>query len=65
MADNIHPLTEEHLASINQALEAADRANAQIKLAKMAGIDVSAQESQLKTSVDSLTRIKQVYFPGR
>lgn len=59
------PLTEEHLASINEALKQATEGERQIKLAKMAGIDVSSQETELKSAVDQLHRIKQVYFPGR
>ena len=65
MANPSTILGEEHLASINDALAKAKTAESEIKLAKLAGIDVSAQEAELKASLDKLHSIKQVYFPGR
>lgn len=65
MAAPDHPLTEEHLESINNALAQAQAARVQINLAKSAGIDVSAHEQELVTAETQLRKIKQVYFPGR
>lgn len=60
-----NPLTEDHLAQMNNALDAAKRAQDQIDLAKRAGIDVEQHEATLKASVDKIRQVKSVYFPGR
>jgi len=65
MAENEHPLTEEHLTRINEGIEKADSALRQVTLAKMAGIEMGAIEQEAKDARDKLLRIKQVYFPGR
>jgi hypothetical protein len=58
-------LNTEHLDQIKAGIAAANEALAQIAKARMAGIDMSAQEQTLKDNLDKLQRIKQVYFPGQ
>lgn len=65
MDGQVGPLNEQHLADINNALQQLAEANRQIKLAKQAGIDVTAQEAEAKDTENKLRSIKQVYFPGR
>jgi hypothetical protein len=65
MAENDHPLTEQHLQEINGGLDKIRSAQRQIQLAKMAGIDVSSLEAQAADAQEKLTKLKQVYFPGR
>lgn len=65
MAEANHPLTEEHYQSIIAGLDKIKSAEEQIKLAKMAGIDVRAKEAEVATAKEQLSRIRQVYFPGR
>jgi hypothetical protein len=67
MATNIpgNPLTDQHLDDINTALAKLDLARQQIVLAKAAGIDTAQLESDERDARASLTKIKQVYFPGR
>lgn len=59
------PLTGEHLAQINDALERAKAGEAQITLAERAGLDVADQKAQLERDVEKLRQIKSVYFPGQ
>lgn len=63
--DPLHPLSEEHLAQINQALDQAQVLQEAINKAGRAGIDLSNQAQQLTNNVDQLLKIKQVYFPGQ
>lgn len=65
MNDTDNPLSETHYQEIQRGLEAAQRGLANIARAKMAGIDMSAAEQQIKDSQARLLAIKQVYFPGR
>lgn len=58
-------LDENHLQQINEGITKAREGLAHIALAKMAGLDFSAQEAELNKSLDTLQRLKQVYFPGR
>jgi len=58
------PLTAAHLEQIRNALDVITIAQQQVELAKRAGVDVSAQETQLKDAQDKLLRLKNVYFPG-
>lgn len=60
-----NPLTENHLAQINQGLDQVNVALQQIDMAKRAGLDVSAQEQQANDTRDKLLQLKNVYFPGR
>jgi len=58
-------LTDDHLQRINDNLAGLDKAREHMRLAKLAGLDVSAMEEAEKDARDKLLRIKQVYFPGR
>lgn len=60
-----NPLTGADLARINDALQRAKAGLQQAELAQRAGLDVSAQTSQLQQTLQQLTAIKQVYFPGQ
>ena len=55
-------LTKEDKTKIDKALGAIAEAKKDIGKAKLAGIDVSAQEEQLKTTEQQLLNIKRVYF---
>jgi len=59
------PLTKEQLTTIKQELDKADRAvkdaNADIALARRAGIDVADMEAELKTVRDQIRRMRAVY----
>lgn len=59
------PLTPEHLQQLNNALDQAKLAQAQIELAKRAGIDVSQAEQINQANIDKIRTYKQVYFPGQ
>jgi len=65
MNDPVHPLTEDHLANINHALEQIKLGLQQVALATSAGIDVATQKASLLDTQGKLLAIKQVYFPGR
>jgi len=60
-----NPLTPEHLAQLNNALDASKAADNQIELAKRAGLDVSKLEAINQDAKGKLQQIKQVYFPGQ
>ncbi len=57
------PLTAEHKAEIERQLSALKEAEAEIKRAQLAGIDVSEQAKQVAELRDQLTKIKAAYFP--
>jgi hypothetical protein len=59
------PLHAGHLSDIKSALQALDAAQAQAELAQRAGIDTSAQMTQIADQRRQLLQIKQVYFPGQ
>lgn len=65
MSTPTHPLTSEHLAQIQNALDMIQQTKQQIELAKRAGIDVAGHEAQLLETEGRLRQIKNVYFPGR
>lgn len=65
MADAASPLTEAHLQQLNNALDAAKLATAQIEMAKRAGIPIGSLEETNNANIDKLRSIKQVYFAGR
>lgn len=58
------PLTDDHLRQINNMMPHLEKTAAQIALAKRAGLNMDQQEAEHKKQLDTLTRIKQVYFPG-
>ena len=60
-----HIFTPDKLSQINDALSQAQDAQAAIDQAKRAGIDVSAQETELQKSVAQLRSIKQVFYPNQ
>lgn len=60
-----HPLTEQHLVDINNALDGIKKARAAIALAQRAGINVDAQSRSADDTEQQLLKIKQVYFPNR
>ncbi len=59
-----HPLVKEDLDNINTALKAIKESRQVIERAKVAGLDVSAQEDQLNAAEARLGAIKQGFFPG-
>ena len=59
-----HPLIKEDLDNINSALKAIKESRPVIERAKVAGLDVSAQEDQLSVAETRLNAIKQGFFPG-
>ena len=58
-----NPLTKEHKVKITEALKAIAEVKKDIAKAKLAGIDVDAQEKRLLATETRLRNIKQVYFP--
>ena len=59
-----NPLTKDDKSKISQALVAIEEAKKDINKAKLANVDVSAQEDRLKEIETRLLGIKRVYFPG-
>jgi hypothetical protein len=59
------PLSADDLKTINEQLAALKTADAEIKRAKLAGIDVSAEETQVSDLTGQLQKIKAAYFPGK
>jgi len=59
-----NPLTKEDKTKITQALAAIDEVKKEINKAKLANIDVSAQEDRLKEIETRLLGVKRVYFPS-
>ncbi len=58
------PLTLEDKRAIDKALELIAGTEKEIVRAKMAGIDVSAQEKDLVSYKANLVAIRQAYFPA-
>ena len=58
------PLTAENQKQINDALKGIEAVKADIAKAKMAGLQVTDLEEQLKSGEEQLRKIKQVYFPN-
>lgn len=57
------PLSASDKAAIDKSLEQLKEAKAEIARAKLAGIDVSDQESQANELTKQLEQIKAAYFP--
>lgn len=65
MATNpFSPLDQTHLSQINNGLQLLDQAEAQVVLAKQAGIDVSKQEADIQLHKQKLLALKRTYFPN-
>ena len=58
------PLTKDDLDNINSALRGTKAIREVIARAKLAGIDVSAQEDQVNQAESRLQAIKQGFFPN-
>ena len=65
MNEDDNPLGEHHYQQIVTGLATAERALRNIARAKLAGIDMSVQEAQIKDTQARLLQVKSVYFPGR
>lgn len=65
MADLSSPLTEDHFNEIKMQLKNLNEADAQIRKATSAGIDMTAQQKQTADMRVQLMKIAQAYFPGR
>lgn len=65
MADLANPLPPERLPEINDTIDKLEKAQAAAKKAADAGIDVSAQMTQIDDQLGKLRKIKNVYFPGQ
>lgn len=59
------PLNDNDLDEINARLSDLDQADEIIKRAKIAGLDIAAQESSAKDARAKLQGIKGAFFPGR
>jgi hypothetical protein len=57
-------LTAEHKKQVEQALLAIRDAEAEIKRAKNAGIDVTDDETRIVDAKQRLLAIKNAYWPG-
>lgn len=60
-----NPLTEEHLAQLNEALVKVATARKAIDLATRANINVATQKAAIDDLEDKVKLLKQVYFPNR
>jgi pyridoxine 5'-phosphate synthase PdxJ len=58
-------LTDAHYQNLVNALDQAARIQNEINLAQQAGLDVTAAQDLLNTSVSKIRQVKAVYFPGR
>lgn len=65
MAGTSSLLTEQHLQQIKQGLAQLDRAQAELDLAKSAGIALPDQQSQIDDTRAKLLALRQTYFPGQ
>jgi hypothetical protein len=60
-----HPLTEADYVQLRNGLDAANRAEQQIELARRAGFNVDKQAAQIAATKDQLIKTLNTYFPGR
>lgn len=65
MPETLKPFTDKDWPRIEQGIQAAEDALAQIALAKQAGVDVGEREKQAQQNKARLLKIKNTYFPGR
>jgi len=59
------PLTDDDRAVLDTSLAALADAKAQIKLAKLAGIDVADMENEANRLEAQIRAIKSAYFPTK
>lgn len=59
-----HPFTDDDKRRIDESLLEIDDAEHLIKKGRLAGLDLSEQERELKTTRDRLRKIKQVFWPN-
>lgn len=64
MTNPVSPLDATHLSQIVNGLQLLDQAEAQVVLAKQAGIDVSRQEKDILEHRNKLLALKRTYFPN-
>jgi hypothetical protein len=62
---NSWPLTDDHLAQMNAALDQIETFRPHVEKAKRAGLDVDALLKQMTDTEAKLKNVKQHYFPGR
>lgn len=60
-----HPLTEGHLAQIQNALQLLQHAEQQVALMKQAGIPTAQYEPQIADYKARYLALKNTYFPNR
>jgi hypothetical protein len=60
-----HPLTDDHLVMIKDAMARLADADHMITKAKMAGIAVDEQQKQVHELRNKLRQIGHAYFPGK
>lgn len=65
MAERKLPLDETDLTQMKEALKDLDDADADIKLAEQAGINMDAQKTLSRETRTQITKIKQTFFPNR
>lgn len=58
-------LTDQHLQTIKDALAQLDRAQAELNLAKQAGIDLPNHQAEIDATRTKLQAMRQTYFPGQ
>lgn len=58
-----NPLTPEDKAKIEEHLRLLTEAEADVRRAEAAGIDVSEEKARLAETKSQLQKIKQAYFP--
>lgn len=61
LPDTSLELTPEQIASLEQARKLIPKVREQIRRAKLAGIDMSAQEAELNNTETQLDRLYRVY----
>lgn len=58
------PLTEQDLEQMNANLQTLADLDEQVRLAQLAGVDVSDQKARITETRQQILKMKQAYFPG-
>jgi hypothetical protein len=58
-----HPLTQEHLVTLNAIIESEKAAILKIERCKLAGLDCTEAEQMLKLQIDTAKNLKAQFFP--